>query len=620
MSLDELLQIRVVTNSQKEEELFVVPAAITVITASDISNYGAITLPEVLRYVPGLHVAQQNAHTWAIGARGFNSQYANKQQVMIDGRSAYDPLFSGVFWDMQSVFLPDIDRVEVIRGPGSSIWGANAVNGIINVISKDAFETQGGLLVAGGGNMNPYHIGVRMGEMLGENTAWRFNAMSTGFAANDQADGNDASDAWQLKKAGVRVDNELSEDHTLSFSSEYVFGEIDATGQESENFYAMANWKFEDNNSNYSEIRWSYDMLEKEHLIHQHTENSRIDFQHLKEVGEIHQINTGLGGHWANAKYALTSNPRALSIPSDIQKYTYHAYLQDKITLADERVELLAGLKWEQDKYAGDTWQPTLRLSYLADETQTFWLSATRTVRTPSFVEFTPDFSFITSLPQFWEEPEPGIYVDLLHGNPSVKSETMWAYEFGYRTKFNNSCFFDLALYYQDYNKLINDEKTGFAEPGFPFGFQQAVFINSMNSYQYGLEASLLYKPTTDLSLTFNYTLREISSTSTHPLSTDFYIRKSEEFPQQLISLLCNWKPASNWESNTQLRFVGYDFRSESYWELDLNLGYEINANWKIRINGKNLLHENHIETSSAIGGEIVAISRSVFLESSWCF
>jgi len=215
MSLEELSNVEVNLATKKEESIFTVPSAAYVLTSEDIRRSGATTVMEAMRLVPGLNVAQLNAHTWAISSRGFNQQYANKLQVMIDNRSVYTPLFGGVYWDMQSLMIEDVERIEVIRGPGGALWGANAVNGIINIVTKKASDTQNGLMsVTAGSNRG---IGsLRYGGKLGPQTFYRawsqYHMMDDSY---QRANVHKSIDGWNATSGGFRIDSMLSKADTL---------------------------------------------------------------------------------------------------------------------------------------------------------------------------------------------------------------------------------------------------------------------------------------------------------------------------------------------------------------------------------------------------------------------
>ncbi|MEE8475495.1 MAG: TonB-dependent receptor plug domain-containing protein, partial [Myxococcota bacterium] len=225
MSIEELLEIEVTSVSKRPQKVSEAPAAITVLTGEDIRRSGVTSVPEALRMVPGIHVAQIDGNKWAITSRGFNDQFANKLLVLIDGRSVYTPLFSGVFWDIQDVMLEDVDRIEVVRGPGGTLWGANAVNGVINIITKSAAETQGSLVSIGSGSVERYFTQARIGGKLGENTHYRVYAKY--FTREDLADepGGAANDDWSMTRGGFRMDWDAHTGDSLTFQGDYYGGD-----------------------------------------------------------------------------------------------------------------------------------------------------------------------------------------------------------------------------------------------------------------------------------------------------------------------------------------------------------------------------------------------------------
>lgn len=207
LSIEELMQVEVTSVSRRAQKLSQTPSAIFVITQDDIRRSGATSIPEVLRMAPGVDVARVGTDKWSISIRGFNGRFANKLQVLIDGRSVYTPLFSGVIWSQQDTMLEDVERIEVIRGPGATVWGANAVNGVINIITKKAADTQGLLFAAGGGSFEQGFVGARYGGMLGDNTPFRVYAKAFSRDHSTTLAGASARDDWQSIRAGFRVDH-----------------------------------------------------------------------------------------------------------------------------------------------------------------------------------------------------------------------------------------------------------------------------------------------------------------------------------------------------------------------------------------------------------------------------
>ncbi|MGD9211103.1 MAG: TonB-dependent receptor plug domain-containing protein, partial [Desulfobacteraceae bacterium] len=229
LSIEELLQTEVTSVSKRSEQLFDAAAAVFVITQEDIKRSGARSIPEALRMVPGLQVAHINGSTFAITARGFNEWFSNKLLVLIDGRSVYTPLFSGVYWDIQDTVIEDIKRIEVIRGPGATLWGANAVNGVINIITKHSENTQGGLVVGGIGNIENPLVVARYGGKAGENATYRIYAKGVNRDSFNSVDGGDANDQWENRRVGFRTDLKISPQDFLTFQGENFYGADDFT-------------------------------------------------------------------------------------------------------------------------------------------------------------------------------------------------------------------------------------------------------------------------------------------------------------------------------------------------------------------------------------------------------
>ncbi|HET9389873.1 MAG TPA: TonB-dependent receptor, partial [Steroidobacteraceae bacterium] len=432
LSVEELMDVEVTSVSRRPEKLSETASAIQVITGQDILQSGAQSIPEALRLADNLQVAQKNSHDWAISARGFNTDLANKLLVLVDGRTVYTPLFSGVFWDIQDYPLEDVDRIEVISGPGGTLWGANAVNGVINVITRSARDTQGLYLDGGGGSHWEESFTARYGGTLAPDVNFRVYGRYFDADSEVLADGHHASDSWRQGRAGFRVDAQPSTQDELTVQGDYYNGSADQTTPNDSQFSG-------------GNIlgRWSRSLADDSDMsLQAYVDNTRlslgespllfapagtfkdrldtydVDFQYHFRAGQLQQIVWGLGYRYT---HDVVNNALSLSFfPPVLNQSLYSGFVQDQIQLRPD-LFLTAGTKLEHNDYTGFEVEPSLRLHWNFTASQTLWSAVSRAVRTPSRIDH--DLA----------EPAPSTGLVILEGNPDFRSETVVAYELGYR-------------------------------------------------------------------------------------------------------------------------------------------------------------------------------------------
>ena len=394
ISLDELVNLKVTSVSKKPENLSHAPAAITVITGEDIRRSGATTIAEALRLAPGLEVARQDSVSWAISSRGFNDIFANKLLVLVDGRSVYTPLFSGVYWDVQDTLLEDIDRIEVIRGPGAALWGANAVNGVINITTKTAKETQGGLVTGGGGTEERGFGSVRYGGKINDQSWYRVYAKY--FNRDDSAmpAGGPAGDEWDGLRGGFRVDWEHSPPNLLTLQGDIYSGtehqryalatptppysslqpqKIQVAGGN-----LLGRWTHTFNEDADLRFQTYYDRTQRElEIFKEDRDTFDLDLQLHHPFGERQDIVWGLGYRHTDS-YNLKSNFNLSFVPTDRKTEEYSALVQDEISLVRDRLRLTIGSKFEHNDYTGFEIQPSGRLLWTPHPRHSAWASISR--------------------------------------------------------------------------------------------------------------------------------------------------------------------------------------------------------------------------------------------------
>ncbi|MCP5005924.1 MAG: TonB-dependent receptor plug domain-containing protein, partial [Planctomycetes bacterium] len=402
LSLEDLMNIKVTSVSKRPQKLIDAASAIYVITQEDIRRSGATNIPDALRRVPGIQVAHINMNTWAITSRGLNSFLSNKLLVLMDGRSVYTPLFSGVYWDVQDTLLEDIDRIEVIRGPGASLWGDNAVNGVINIITKQAGDTQGGLLSTGYGNEQQGFGNLRYGNKIGNDAYFRVYSKYFNRDNAVDASGKKTNDSWHAQRGGFRIDWDIKKQDSLTVQGDIYdskFGETAATVSLTSPFSNTINddskfagwnvltrWKHTFSEYSNFELQLYYDQTERESIkLREDRDTYDFDFQHRFKFGERQDVVWGLG-------YRLTHDNIRNSFdfsfnPDSRSMSLYSGFVHDEITLIEDKLRLTVGSKLSYNVFTGLEVQPNARLLWKPCERHSTWLSFSRAVRTPSRAE-----------------------------------------------------------------------------------------------------------------------------------------------------------------------------------------------------------------------------------------
>ena len=468
LSLEDLVNVKVTSVSKKEESLNDAAAAIFVLSNDDIRRSGATTVADALRLVPGVQVAAIDSSDFAISARGFNSQFANKLLVMIDGRTVYSPLFSGVYWDAQQVFLDDVDRIEVIRGPGATVWGANAVNGVISIISKSARDTQGGLIYGGGGDVHLALGGARYGGKIGEDTFYRIYGS---YQLNDdfqQTNGATANDGWDLWKGGFRVDHYTSNSGQLTWQGDAYAGNLaDHTG-DLNGFNTLGRWTQRLSDRSSYEVQAYFDhTYRNDALAEVSLDTADLSWQHTFGLGERNDVIWGLGYRFIDSQLHKANTPAITILDHEIPLNLFSAFIQDEFKIIPDRLTFTLGTKIEHNDFTGFEVQPSARLLFKPTGNQTVWAAVSRAVRTPSESEGKDAITFALGPPVVG--PGGGLYVPTLFGNTALKSEVLLAYELGYRIQPTNRISVDLTAFYTDYSRLAAVNPEAFL-PSAPVG------------------------------------------------------------------------------------------------------------------------------------------------------
>ncbi|MFL6293865.1 MAG: TonB-dependent receptor plug domain-containing protein, partial [Thermoanaerobaculia bacterium] len=480
MSIEELMEIDVTSVSRHTERVSGAAAAITVITGEDVRRSGANNLPDALRMIVSLHVAQFDGRTWAISARGFNITTANKLLVLIDGRSVYTPLFSGVFWDVQDVMLEDVERIEVIRGPGAALWGANAVNGVINILTKNARETVGRLANVGAGTEERGFGSFRQGGKVGERTWYRAYGKYSYRDALEFESGASARDPLRRGQAGFRIDRDIEEDAgrgSFTLQGDAYQGrsaEAIRSDTELDGGNLLGRWSRSKSEDSGVDLQVYYDRTHR--LIPNSFEERRdtldLDFQHRLPLGRRHGVVWG-GGYRVTSD-EVENSAATVFIPDQRTQHLFSAFLQDDFELSPS-LRLTAGSKLEVNDSTGLEVQPSVRFAWTPNEHRTVWGAVSRAVRTPTRLD--EDLRFLAGP------------VVTLRGDRDFDSEELLAYELGYRHQPLRNQVLDAALFYNVYDNLRSQEPSA-TRSGLPI-----VLANKLNAKTWGLELRASWQP-----------------------------------------------------------------------------------------------------------------------------
>ncbi len=518
VSIENLMNMEVTSASRKEQRISDVATAIFVISKEDIRRSGATNIPDLLRMVPGLDVTQMNANTWAITARGFNSQFADKLLVLIDGRAVYTPLFGGAFWDTQDVPLEDIERIEVIRGPGGSVWGANAVNGVINVITKKAADTQG-VLVSGGAGTHAKEFGTVQYGGKAKETSYRIftDYQNTGHFLD--LNGQDADDDWHLLHGGFRADTTLSKKDSLTTQGDIYAGSEGATivhsvfsppdnltvqrvaGLSGGNL--LGRWDRIFSARSDTTLQIYFDRHTRSGPESREVRNTfDLDFQHHVAWGTRQDLIWGAGYRYSGDQTVGTVDQAF--VPADSAGDLFNLFIQDQIALKPDRLALSVGTKLENSYFTGYDLEPSARLAWTPSRRHTFWAAISRASQTPSRRRAGLDAALAAL---------PGPAEVILLGNPDPKSEHVIAYELGYRAELHRRLSIDLATFFNTYSDLETIEP----QPPFldnnsnpPLLVIPKMLDHQMHGTTEGLEAFAKWKVTSCWTLSPGYSFLEM--------------------------------------------------------------------------------------------------------------
>ena len=633
-SLEQLLNTPVTSVSKKEQKLARTAAAVFVISQDDIRRSGAASLPDVLRMVPGVDVAQIDANAWAITIRGFNSRYSSKLLVLVDGRSVYTPGFSGVYWDQLDMPLVDIERIEVIRGPGATVWGANAMNGVINIITKSSKATKGGLAeVTAGSGVQPVSM-VRYGDTLGSSGTYRAFAKYSRFTDTALPDGSPAADGWSRMQGGFRSDWTLTPHDSMTVEGDLFSNQGSQTryhwfepvpgdqpfteGMASAGGNLVASWNHAAASGSETSVRGYFDTYRRSDLgTIELTKTLDLDFQNHFAVGERHDIVWGAGFRatrsGAPAGYAIELTP-----PLRTDRL-YSVFFQDEIALTGS-LWLTLGSKVEHNAYTGFEYEPSVRMAWALTNRHTVWAAASRAIRQPSREET----GVSVELAQLPLDPYT-LLTTRLYGNPHFQSEELRDVEVGYRAEWTKRLSFDADAFLSFYRHLstIEFQPQIVNAASLPVRIEiPLVYANLGRATNYGAEVSVAWAASSRWRIAAGYswlhTNPELEPGSTDQLSRDLLLDSPEHAFQ--VRSTVNVSPGLEWGQTLYWTARLPDGGAPNHARLDTRLAWRLGERTEISLVAQNLLRPRFLEYSSTFQILGAQVQRSVFGKITWTF
>ena len=627
LDLDDLVNMEITLASKKIQRVGETAAAIHVITREDIRRSGATSVPELLRWVPGANVSQVSGSQWTVSMRGFNGQWANKLLVLQDGRELYTPLYAGVYWEAQNLMLEQIERIEVIRGPGASIWGANAVNGVINIITQHAGDAQGTTLAARLGTKERAAIAAHHGTDAGEDGFVHLFAHAADTQPNSLRQGGAANDHWRGARAGFRLDKRIGAD-TYFLSGDLADvkagdmfdnpsltlpggSELLRSDKKFNSAFVLGRWRRQQDNGGEFSLQSYVDTTRNDFSPVYREQRDTVDIQFQQHInGSIHDIVWGVGYQSSRDSTASSFITRFAPTARTLQKIG--AFVHDDITLVPERWKIVLGARVDRNDYSGAEWQPNLRMLWTPNRRQSAWIAVSRAVRTPSRADTDLRLNFRV-VPAIPPSPFPSLLSNL--GNPNVKSERLTALDLGYRLQLGPHASIDLTGFRYRYTNTIRYRLAAptpvFAAPT-PYLSLPFVADNGAPGHTWGAEATLDWRPSAQSRLTL----------SSGYLGADF---PAGEQPSHVLSLRLGfdlneknqidfwWRRASAFRSTFST--IPFDATNT----LDVRYATALGRHVELALVGKNLLKDKQREYLSTYSPTSdVELRRGVYAKITW--
>jgi iron complex outermembrane receptor protein len=629
LSMEQLGNTEVTTASKEPVKVLRTPAAIYVITQEDIRRSGATSIPEVLRLAPGVTVARIDSSKWSIGIRGFGGRLTRSVLVVIDGRNVYSPLHAGVYWEIQDTLIEDVDRIEVIRGPGATIWGPNAVNGVINIITRKAKDTQGTLVSVGGGNDQSF-LNFRYGGGDGKNLSYRVYGKVFSRGPEFHSDGKNFDD-WQMGQGGFRADWEPSSGDTVTAQGDVYKGAVGESVSvaaeqtvapvivQQDSQYSGGNllgrWRRVLGNGSDLQVQTYYDRTNShEANFAELRDTFDIDFLHHLTLKRRHELLWGAGARFSLGRIPPVI-PTFLFIPQNRTDKLYSAFVQDEIELTENGLWLTLGSKVVRTDFSGFDAEPSARLLWSPSPRQSFWTAVTRAVRTPSDVEET---AYVTAL----LSPNPLTILSLI-GNRKFAPETLLGYEGGYRALLSPKFYVDVTAFHNRYDDLLSTEfgaPVQETSPPPPHVVLPVMFGNGLYGSTSGFEIAPDWRPAPWWRLAGSYAYLHMDL-NTRPYSVDTSTVKSTTgaSPHHKVVIESFLDLPGRLEFSQIYRYVSAlpAQQVESYQTVDVRLGWHAARHLECSVVGQNLLQPHHAEFGGD-PGVLVGIKRSVYAAMTW--
>ncbi|MFG0248939.1 MAG: TonB-dependent receptor plug domain-containing protein [Phycisphaeraceae bacterium JB051] len=617
LSIEDLGQLDVTSVTGVTENWFQSPAAVYVITQDDIQRTGHQSIADLLRMVPGVNVAQISSNNWTVGTRGLQGSFTDSMLMLVDGRSVYDPLQFVIRWDTQDMILDDILNIEVIRGPGTTLWGSNAINGVVSLTTKPASQTQGWLLDTVIGSHEQPSVSLRYGDKIEDNMHFRIWSKYANREAFKHTDGSDAPDDWDMFRTGFRFDVDAP-DH-LTWSMQGGFYHTDQLGGDSNlpdpstsfattniisdgrisSGYLQATISQQPDEKNKWTVMAAYDRTAR--ATHDGFESLRdiidLDYRQRYAINENHLLIWGAS--WQYTSDHTESSPAVTFTPQDKCTNLLTTFIQSSMQFFDDKLALVIGSKFEHNNYTGFEFHPSARLSWTPDINNNLWASVSRAVRTPGRVNTSSQITpFYADTGLLAGGPPSGILVPLTIGNgQELESEVLIAYEMGYRMHLGHDLLIDWTGYINDYDNLITSSATNFGQ-----------LTNDLQGQIFGSEISVVYHPapTWRIETGYGYCRSFLQGDRDTVLETSF--------PTNQFHLRSYLDIGSNIELNAGLYYVDKTQVSDSYIRLDCGLTWQLKDNMSISVWGQNLLDNQHAEFfDQERSAEVSEVPRAIY-------
>jgi iron complex outermembrane receptor protein len=631
LSLEQLANIEVISASKEPVTVARTPAAIYVLTSEDIRRSGATSIPEVLRLVPGVEVARIDSNKWSLGVRGFTGRLSRSVLVLIDGRSVYTPLFAGVYWEVQDTLLEDVERIEVIRGPGGTIWGANAVNGVINIVTKNSKDTHGMLASAGGGNVDQGFVNFRLGSGSKDKNV-NYRIYGKGFARGSEfhSDGREFDD-WRIGQGGFRTDWNPREHDALTIQGDLYEGvagqRVGITSYSPPSFTAveqnaklaggnlMGRWRRDLAAGSDIQVQAYYDRTNREDVNLSEVRNTfDVDLLHHFALPLGQDLIWGVGGRFSVGN-AIPVVSTVVITPDKFTDKLYSAFIQDEIPIVESRLSLTVGSKFLHNNYSGFDVQPSARLLWTPRPQHSLWAAVTRAVRTPSRIEEDLQLTALIA-------PTPPLFVRVAT-NRTFSSEHLVSYEAGYRGLIRPYLYLDVAAFYNHYDHLLS------IEPGTPFSESSPspthlvipyLFGNGLLGDTSGIEFASEWTPIRSWRLKGSYSYLNLElRRSAGSLDPSTVSSTEDSSPRHQVVLQSFLQLPKNLELDLTYRFVSAlpAQSARSYSTGDVRFGWHVGERVEISIAGQNLFQPHHAEYGGDPGG-LVEVKRSAYAKATW--